>query len=129
MSLLVIVVMLLAAFPVFAQDPLPTDKYDLLPGLASAPFSLPATGLSRAQKADLARWQGLATQHSASVPSSLPVTGLNRAQQADAARWRGLASRFLGFTPSTLPTTGLARGQQADAARWRAWAETFAGNR
>jgi hypothetical protein len=107
-SLAVMVVMLVAAIPVWAEAPTPTDKYDLLlrplptptdpydllPGPAPAPSSLPATGLSRALQADWARWQGVADQYLGSVPNVLPVAGLSRAQQADIARWQGWAEFY-----------------------------------
>lgn len=96
MGIVLILAMLLAAMPVWAEDPMPTDKYDLLPLPIEAPSLLPETGLSRAQQADAARWQGLAKAYLSSAPAMLPTTGLTRAQQADAARWRGWAE-FYGF--------------------------------
>lgn len=89
-----ILAMLLAAMPVWAQDPMPTDKYDLLTLPVEAPSTLPETGLGRAQQADAARWQGLANAYLSSAPAILPTTGLSRAQQADAARWQGWAEYY-----------------------------------
>ncbi len=124
LGIVMVFVMLVAVVPVWAGDPMPTDKYDLLPRTLEAPSSLTLTGVDPmpTDKYDL-------LPRTLEVPSSLPVTGLERGQQADAARWNGWAVHYLGSGPSSLPVTGLGRGQLADAARWRAWAESFANDR
>ena len=115
LGIVMVFVMLVAVIPVWAGDPMPTDRYDLLPRTLEAPSALPVTGKDPmpTDRYDL-------LPRTLEAPSSLPVTGLGRGQQADAARWNGLADRYLGSGPSSLPVTGLGRGQLADAARWRA---------
>jgi hypothetical protein len=119
LGIVMVFVMLVAVVPVWAEDPMPTDRYDLLPRTLEVPSALPVTGVDPmpTDKYDL-------LPRTLEAPSALLVTGVDPMPTDK----YDLLPRTLEV-PSALPVTGLGRGQQADAARWNGWVEFYAGNR